>query len=145
MDKYVKNVEIRWSDIDANMHLRHSVYYDWGAYVRMCFMAEHGITMERLHALQIGPVLLKEEAVFRREVKFGDHISIDICLVAATRQFSRISLQHVITKNNDTTAATVTVDFRWIDTQKRKLTIPPFELVTCFDLLPKHPSFQWLD
>ena len=27
---YTKPVEIRWSDLDPNFHLRHSVYYDYG-------------------------------------------------------------------------------------------------------------------
>ena len=44
MTEYKKKVEIRWSDLDPNFHLRHSVYYDWGAFVRMSFLTEHGLT-----------------------------------------------------------------------------------------------------
>jgi acyl-CoA thioester hydrolase len=35
MNQYSKKIDIRWSDIDANFHLRHSVYYDLGAFLRM--------------------------------------------------------------------------------------------------------------
>lgn len=143
MEPFIEKVEIRWSDIDANMHLRHSVYYDWGAFVRMSFMKAHGIDLSKLAALNLGPVLLREEAIFRREIAFGDKIEVDLSLVKAKKDFSRIGMRHEITKNGDTLAAIVTVDYTWIDTVKRKLTIPPFELVACFGLLPKHESFIW--
>lgn len=143
MERFVEKVEIRWSDIDPNMHLRHSVYYDWGAYVRMSFMKAHGIDLPKLAVLKLGPVLLREEATFRREIVFGDQIEVDLSLVKAKRDFSRIGMRHEITKNGDTLAAIVTVDYTWIDTAIRKRAIPPFELVACFDLLPKHDSFVW--
>lgn len=143
MERFVKQVEIRWSDIDANMHLRHSVYYDWGAYVRMAFMQMHGIDLPKLTALKLGPVLLREEAVFRKEIAFEDKVAVDLSLVKAKRDFSRIGMRHEIIKNGDTLSAIVTVDYTWIDTVKRKLAIPPYHLVACFDLLPKHESFAW--
>ncbi len=37
MSAYIKPLEIRWSDLDPNFHLRHSVYYDFGAYARISF------------------------------------------------------------------------------------------------------------
>ena len=43
MDVYSKKVEIRWSDLDPNFHLRHSVYYDWGAYTRISFLSEASV------------------------------------------------------------------------------------------------------
>ena len=143
MERFAEKIEIRWSDIDANMHLRHSVYYDWGAYIRIKFMHLHGIDLPKLTALKLGPVLLREEAVFKREIIFGDKIEVDFSLVNAKRDFSRVGMRHEITKNGDTLAAIITVDYTWIDTEKRKRTIPPFELVSCFDLIPKHTSFVW--
>ena len=43
MTSYIKPVEIRWSDLDPNFHVRHSVYYDMGAYIRMSFLTENGL------------------------------------------------------------------------------------------------------
>ncbi len=44
MDEFSKLIQIRWSDLDPNFHLRHSVYYDWGAFCRVEFLNEHGLT-----------------------------------------------------------------------------------------------------
>jgi acyl-CoA thioester hydrolase len=57
MSAYIKPLEIRWSDLDPNFHVRHSVYYDFGAYVRICFLNEHGLTPAFMLKHQFGPVL----------------------------------------------------------------------------------------
>ena len=43
---YSIDFEFRWSDVDANQHVMHSKYYEAGAHCRMCYLKEHGITME---------------------------------------------------------------------------------------------------
>jgi hypothetical protein len=67
MDRYSKHVEVRWSDLDPNFHLRHSVYYDWGAYARLSFMQDKGITAASLVQLNY---LWGE----------GDHICTTVCI-----------------------------------------------------------------
>src|SRR5688572_3572317 len=117
-------IQIRWSDIDANRHMRHSVYYDYGATARMLLLSNGGLTTSKLEELQIGPVLFREEAVFRREVLLEDKISIDTVLTRSTRDFGRWSLRHQITKEDATIAAIISVDCAWIDMTKRKLAVP---------------------
>lgn len=46
MEQFSKEIQIRWSDLDPNFHLRHSVYYDWGAWCRVEFLNEFGLTAE---------------------------------------------------------------------------------------------------
>lgn len=38
MEKFIQEIQLRWSDLDPNFHLRHSVYYDWGAFCRIEFL-----------------------------------------------------------------------------------------------------------
>ena len=66
--EYIKDVDIRWSDLDPNFHLRHSVYYDFGAYCRISFLNDNGITETVMREHKIGPVLFREECVFKREI-----------------------------------------------------------------------------
>jgi acyl-CoA thioester hydrolase len=141
---YSKSVEIRWSDLDPNFHVRHSVYYDFGAYVRMCFLTENGLTPSVLVQNHIGPILFREECLFKREIQFGDKVSINIVIKKSSRNYSRWTIQHELIKNNNTVCAIITVDGAWIDTAKRKLAIP-HELVTpTFDQLPKAENFEWI-
>lgn len=144
MGKYSKAVEIRWSDLDPNFHLRHSVYYDFGAYVRMCFLTENGLGTSVLSQNNLGPILFREECLFKREIHFGDSVSINILLKQCSASYSRWTMQHHIIKNNETLAAIITVDGAWLDTQKRKLTVPTSIVTPTFEMLPMSDDFIWL-
>lgn len=87
MTAFEKNIEIRWSDLDPNNHLRHSAYYDYGAYSRICFLNEHGLTAEIMLQHNIGPILFREECLFKKEIKFGDTIMVNVKLDKATPDF----------------------------------------------------------
>ena len=65
MSAFIQEVQIRWSDLDPNIHLRHSVYYDWGAFCRIAFLTDRGLSTEVMNQLQIGPILFREECIFR--------------------------------------------------------------------------------
>ncbi len=138
----IGKIEIRWADIDPNFHVLHSKYYDYCANARMCILAEYGITMQVIQELQIGPILLREECVFKRELKFGDTIEIKIMLSKANNNFSRWSFVNEIWKNGDTLAAVVTVDGGWMDTVKRKLVIPPESIQKAFAAMPKAENYN---
>lgn len=129
--------EIRWADIDANFHVLHSKYYDFCADARMKALTTAGISMQLIQQFGVGPVLLREEAVFKRELKFGDAIEIRIFLQKATDDFSRWSFVNEIWKNNDTLAAVVTVDGAWMDVNKRKLVTPPEQFQSVFKEFPR--------
>jgi len=133
--------EIRWADIDANFHVLHSKYYDYCADARMKALNNNGITMQSIQQFQVGPVLLREECVFKRELKFGDEVQIKILLQKATPDFSRWSFVNEIWKNNDTLAAVVTVDGAWMDVVKRKLVAPPELFRHVFAQMPKAENF----
>ena len=137
MEKYSKTLQIRWSDIDQNRHLRHSVYYDFGALVRFSFMSEQGLTAKKLEDLSIGPILFREEAIFRREIRPEDKITVDVELTKMNHDFSRWSLRHHFRKDDGTLAAVVTMDGAWIDLKTRKLAVPGDFVQSVFDTFPK--------
>lgn len=145
MNSYIKNPEIRWSDLDANFHLRHSVYYDWAAYTRVSFLNENGITPVWLLQHNIGPIIFREEAVFKREIIFTDKIDINMQLIKCRKDMSRWTIQHEIIKNGETLSAIVTVDGAWLDTKLRKLAIPPVLIMESFDKAPKGEGFVWME
>ncbi|MCA6379821.1 MAG: thioesterase family protein [Cytophagales bacterium] len=57
-------IQVRWSDIDQNRHLRHSAYYDYGATTRIACFSQQGLTNLKFEELRIGPILFREEAIF---------------------------------------------------------------------------------
>ena len=144
MKTFSRIIQIRWSDLDPNFHLRHSVYYDWGAFCRVEFLNEYGLTAEVMQKLQFGPILFKEECVFRREIKSGDTIQMNLQLIRAKKDYSRWSIQHQIIKNDDTLCAVLTVDGAWMNIVQRKLTSPPEEVYKVFSQMPQSENFEWI-
>ena len=145
MEKFLLPIQLRWADIDANFHVRHSVYYDWGAMCRMEFLRAMGLTESVVHQLQIGPILFREESRFKRELQMGDTVAIDLHLLAARRDFSRWTIRHQLFKNNDTLAAILTVEGAFLNTQLRKLAVPPSLAGDTFNSMPRAEEFTWLD
>ena len=137
-------LQIRWADLDPNIHVRHSVYYDWGAFCRINYFHKQGITTDTLREMNIGPVLLREECVFRKEIKLGDSVDIDLFLAKATNDFTRWTIRHTIRKNEGVVAAVLTVDGTWIDMNQRKITVPPKELQQLFASMAQDAAFEWI-
>ena len=144
MNDFSKIIQIRWSDLDPNFHLRHSVYYDWGAFSRIEFLNEHGLTADVMVKLQFGPILFKEECVFRKEIRSGDEVKISLQVTKARKDYSRWSIQHHITKNGDTLCAMLSVDGAWMNVAQRKLATPPEVVFDVFEKMPKGEGFEWL-
>ena len=142
MEEYSKKMEIRWADLDPNFHVLHSKYYDYGAFCRMSFMTEHGITPAVMIEHNIGPIIFREECFFKREIKFGDELRVNVKLSKCTVNARKWSMIHELWINGDTLAAVITIDGAWMDTKIRKLANPPEIFKIGFDLIPKTENFN---
>jgi acyl-CoA thioester hydrolase len=141
MQQYIKKVEVRWADLDPNFHMLHSKYYDLGAYCRMSYLVEKGITPAFMKQHHIGPIIFREECIFKREIGFEDDISINVKIQKLNYDCSRWSMVHEIWKDGNTLAAVITCDGAWMDTKLRKLAIPPMEIREIFEAAPKTGDF----
>jgi len=143
MNDFTIDIQLRWSDLDPNFHLRHSVYYDWAALSRIEFLTRFDLTAHTMQQLNIGPILFREECVFKKEIRSGDTITIDLKLLKTRRNYSRWSIQHTVRKNGDTVSAIITVDGAWMNTIERKLATPPAIVEKVFSEMPRAENFQW--
>jgi acyl-CoA thioester hydrolase len=119
------------------------VYYDFAAAMRVSILVNQGLTTARMEELQIGPILFREEAIFKREILLEDKLTIDAQITRSTEDFGRFSIRHQIKKEDGTVAAVINVDIAWIDLIKRKLTVPPDSVRHIFDAWPKTSDFEW--
>lgn len=142
METYSKKIEVRWADLDPNFHVLHSKYYDYGAFSRMSFITEHGLAPSKLIELSIGPIIFREECLFKREIKFGDELEVFLKLSKCNSDASRWSMVHELWTNSNTLAALITVDGAWIDTKLRKIATPPEICKTCFFQIPQTADFN---
>lgn len=144
MSEFKISVSLRWADLDPNFHLRHSVYYDFGAMARIEFLAAHGVTTKLMAEQHFGPVLFREEAIFRREVRIGDELFINVLVTKLRRDGSRFSFRHELTRADGTLCAVMNVDGAWIDTQRRKLTAPPPLVAEAMENTARSEDFEWV-
>jgi acyl-CoA thioester hydrolase len=142
MPEFSRTIQIRWSDMDANRHVRHSAYYDYAAAMRIMVLGDSGLTLKKLEEFEIGPVLFREEAIFKREIRLDDKITVDVVLVKSTADFSRWSLRHQFIKEDGTLAAIVNIDGAWLDLIKRKLVVPNELVQRIFASFPKASDYE---
>src|SRR5450432_125149 len=101
MKQFNVPVEVRWADLDPNFHLRHSVFYDYGAYCRIRLLASQGITAQFMQERQFGPIIFREECIFKKEIHLSDIVTIDVKLLKARKDGSRWTMQHQIFMGNE--------------------------------------------
>ncbi|MGO4294842.1 acyl-CoA thioesterase [Chitinophaga sp. RAB17] len=132
---------VLWSQIDANMHLRHSAYADFAAQARLTMLDKIGLDAAHFVQLQIGPILFREELFYHREIGANDKVQVTCELTKCRTDASRWSIKHEIFRGDGTKSATVLVDGAWIDTRKRKLTGLPADLLEKFKAIPRSEDF----
>lgn len=133
-------LSVRWADLDSNGHVRHSVYYDFGAQARIVALEAVGLGLRWMTTRQIGPVLLREQAIFRRELHMGDELTIDTQLAGLSADSRKWRLVHHIHRG-DELCASLDLDGAWLDLKARRIIIPPEELRNAFEQLPRSEAF----
>lgn len=128
MSVFTKEISIRWSDLDPNFHMRHSAYYDFGAQHRIEVLEQQGLTLKVMQQQHFGPVLFREECIFRREIHLGDTITISTKIGKMKDDASRWTIVHELKNQKDELCAILSVDGAWIDTKLRKLASPTPEI-----------------
>ena len=145
MSKFSKQISIRWSDIDPNFHLRHSAYYDFGSQHRIEVLAEFGLTLKVMQEQHFGPLIFREECVFRREIHLGDHITITAKILKMRADASRWSIQHEFINADKKLCAVLTLDGAWLDTERRKIATPtPLIAKEVLNAFPKTDDFIFI-
>lgn len=112
---------------------------------RITYLREKGLTPAMMQKMNFGPIIFREEAIFRKEVKYSDPVSINLKLMKARRDYSRWTIAHEIIKNDDILCAVITIDGAWLNVTDRKLFIPPVKAIRVFQQMPLNENFNWLD
>jgi acyl-CoA thioester hydrolase len=141
MDHIFYEGQVMWSQVDANMHLRHSAYADFAAQARLVMLEKLGFTTKLFQQYKIGPILFREELIYMREVPANDMIKVSCELTKMRSDGSRWSFKQELYRNDGVKAALINVDGAWMDLEKRKLTALPESLLVSFEAVPKTTDF----
>lgn len=138
---FLRHVQVRWADCDANEHMRHTAYNDYAAHMRMCVFADHDFSMGAMRALDIGPILFREDSKYRREVRMQEWMSVDYAISGLSSNALRWNIRHTLRKETGETAAIIDVEGSWLGLTTRKLAVPPAQLVEFLQSLPRTDDF----
>jgi len=145
MENRVYKTKVLWSQMDPNQHLRHSAYADIAASARLDLLEAGGIDIPVLAKIKFGPVLFKEELVYRKEVHGIQEIRVKSYLKRIERAFSRWAIVSEIYRQDGELACIVSVEGAWIDLKIRKVASLPEEYRAAFLDIPKTEDFQIID
>ena len=107
---YTKTLYAGWSDMDFNSHMKNTAYLDKAADVRQMFLMEHGFPVEEFLRLRVGPVVMKDEVEYFKEVGLQQKIEVNYALAGHSQDGSRFLLRHEI--------------FRWMASAPRASRVP---------------------
>lgn len=141
---YARTLFAGWGDMDFNAHMRNTAFLDKSADVRMLFFADNGFSMDEFARLKLGPVVLKDEVEYRREVGLLQEIEVTLAVAGLSGDGSRFVLRNEILRPDGTLCARITSTGGWLDLVTRKLVAPPEALLAALRSLPRTSDFAVL-
>ena len=141
---YEKTFVAGWGDMDFNSHMRNTAYLDRSADVRMMYFSEHGFPVAEFMRLRVGPVILKDEVEYFKEVQLLETLKVTLSQAGQAEDGSRFLLRNEIYRRDGKQVARVTSDGGWLDLSSRRLVVPPESLLKAMQSIPKTDDFQVL-
>jgi acyl-CoA thioester hydrolase len=144
MDRFEKILSAGWRDMDYNSHMANTAYLDRAADVRMMYFAENGFTAEDMLRMRIGPVVMKDEIEYFREVRLLQEVRVGLAIAGLAPDGSRFVIRNEFTHLDGQRCAVVSSTGGWLDLGQRKLVTPPEALKKAMEALPKVAGFREL-
>ena len=130
--------------MDFNSHMKNTAFLDKSADVRMMFFPENGFPVAEFARLRLGPVIMKDEVEYRKEVSLLQEITITLAIAGHSADGSRFLLRNEILRLDGTLCARVTSAGGWLHLTARKLVAPPETLHSAMKSLPQTSDFTEL-
>jgi acyl-CoA thioester hydrolase len=141
MDRYAKTFTVRWADCDVNGHMRNTAYSEYAIDVRVAYLAEHGFGLDQMLESGFGPVILREEIDYLREVRLGESVRVDVTLLGLSPECARFRFAHDFEKENGQQCARIVLAGGWLDLRARRLTAPPEALAQVLRGMPRGAGY----
>ena len=136
--------EVRWSDLDGNRHVRNTAFSEYATHTRFRLLAAHGFDQAQLETMRFGPVMMREEIRYRREVLFGDALVVNVRCAGLSADSSQWRVHQDVRRSDGREAAVLTIQGGWIHLDTRKLVVPPAELAAVLQSLPRTRDYEEL-
>jgi len=139
---YQKTLYAGWGDMDFNSHMRNTAFLDKSADVRMMFFAENGFPMSEFVRAGLGPVIMKDEIEYQREVGLLQEVTVTLAVAGLSEDGSRWLMRNEFLRADGKLCARVTSAGGWLGLAARRLVAPPPGLLQALRSLPRTDDFQ---
>lgn len=139
---YEERFDLRWSDLDANRHVRNTVFSELATHTRFRMLEASGFPQPRFEQARFGPVMFREEIRYRRELVFGERVTVNVLFAGLSDDGSHWRVHQEVTRVNGKQAGILTIDGAWIHLDTRKLVAPPHELLEVLRSLPRTNDWE---
>ena len=141
---YIKEFEVRWSDVDANRHLANSAYVNYMTHTRMAFLWDLGLNQKNLAEHQIGPVVFYEHMYYFKEVFPGRPIKVSLEVMGLSEDGKFFEFRHNFYDTNGKNVAHCEMIGAWMSLKTRSLVSLPEKLFGIFNKVEKPEGFRIL-
>jgi len=141
---FEKTFIVGWGDMDLNSHMRNTAYLDKSADIRIMYFSENGFPSAEFIRLRIGPVIMKDEVEYFREIGLLEEVKVTYAQAGLSEDGSRFLVRNEFYKTDGKLAARVTSAGGWLDLTTRKLIVPPTAMLQAMQALEKTDDFQVL-
>lgn len=141
---YLKEFEIRWSDVDANRHLANSAYLNYMSHTRMAFLMEIGVDHRLLAQHQIGPVVFYEHMYYFKEAFPGKPVKVSMEIMGMSEDGKFFEFHHNFYNHKGENFAHCEMMGAWMDLKTRKLIGLPDDFLKMFTDVQKGKNFRVL-
>ena len=91
---FEKRLVAGWGDMDFNSHMRNTAFLDKAADVRMMFFSENGFPMAEFVRRRIGPVIMKEEIEYFKEIRLLEELRVTLVSAGLAGDGSRFLIRN---------------------------------------------------
>lgn len=143
-EAFEEHFTVRWSDLDANRHVRNTIFSEFATHTRFRLLETHGFSQARFESLRFGPVMFREEIRYRRELHFGDEVTVSVLFAGLSEDGSHWRVHQEVSRADQKQAAILTIEGAWIHLDSRKLVAPPPELLSLLQTVLRTQDFEVL-
>jgi acyl-CoA thioester hydrolase len=122
--------------------MKNTAFLDKSADVRMMFFADNGFPMSEFSRLNLGPVVMKDEIEYYREIGLLHEVRVVLAMAGLSDDGSRFQMRNEIYRPDGKLAAKITCTGGWMDLRERRLTTPPGTLLGVLQSLPRTADFR---
>jgi len=121
--------------------MANSSYLDHASNTRMLFFNQSGFTMSRFASEKFGPVIVRDELVYRKELRLMEDFRVDFEAAGLSQDGVRFRIRNTFRNSANEVSAVVTSDGVWFDLERRKPRIPPQDLHNLMRALQRTKDF----